>query len=237
VERARPRVFVLTDGSGSGAESRLGATTALLGRAGASHGGVYGAFSDRALYALLMERRVEPVCALADGLAGELDTGEFDALVADAAEGYNPAHDLARMLAGAAAEILRRRTGRVLAAYEFPLTGLPDPVAPRPGDGCIRLLLTRDDLERKIAAARAYRELAAELEAVGRAHGLEAFGRECLRPAARRAGFGAPSDGPPFYETYGEQQVAAGRYEHVLRWSEHIRPVAEALWAHAERAQ
>lgn len=237
MERARPLVFVLTDGSGSGTESRLGATTALLERAGASRGGIYGAYSDRALYALLTERRVESVCALADRLADELGSAGCDVLVADAAEGYNPAHDLARMLAGAAAEILRRRTGRVLAAYEFPLVGLPDPVDALADDGCIRLLLSEAELRRKIAAARVYRELAAELEAVSRAHGLEAFGRECLRPAARRAGFEGPSGGRPFYETYGEQQVAAGRYERVLRWSEHVRPVAEALWAHAERAK
>ena len=230
-------MFVLTDGSGSGAVSRLGSTTALLARAGAAPGGLYGAWSDRALYGLIVERRSAEVCAVADRLAAELTVHGVEVLVADAAEGYNPAHDLARMLAGAATEILRRRTGRAPASYEFPLTGLPDPVAARPGDGCVRLTLSDADLERKLTAARGYRELAAELETVAREHGLDAFRRECLRPASPRAGFDGPAERPPFYEAYGERQVAAGRYDRVLRWSEHVRPVSEALWAHAERTR
>ncbi|MEA2784019.1 MAG: hypothetical protein QOF71_123, partial [Candidatus Eremiobacteraeota bacterium] len=32
-----------------------------------------------------------------------------------------------------------------------------------------------------------------------------------------------------FYETYGEQQVEAGKYSFVLRWADHVRPVAAAL--------
>jgi hypothetical protein len=34
---------------------------------------------------------------------------------------------------------------------------------------------------------------------------------------------------PPFYETYGEKQVAAGHYAKVLRYREHVRPIEEAL--------
>jgi hypothetical protein len=235
LEVARPRVYVLTDGSGSDAVSRLASTTALLTRTGATEGRVYGAYSDRALYALLLERRVREATALLERLVADLAAAEIDAVVADAAEGYNPAHDLARMLAGAAVEVLRRRTGRAPQSLEFPLTGLPDPDPERPGDGCVRLTLTDADLERKIAVARGYQELAAELAAVAKEHGLEAFRRECLRPATRRAGFDGPAERPPYYETYGEQQVAAGRYAEVLRWEEHVRPVADALWAHAER--
>ena len=33
----------------------------------------------------------------------------------------------------------------------------------------------------------------------------------------------------PYYETYGERQVAAGRYQQVLRLEEHVLPLARAL--------
>ncbi|MGH8058848.1 MAG: hypothetical protein ACREOH_16680, partial [Candidatus Entotheonellia bacterium] len=39
---------------------------------------------------------------------------------------------------------------------------------------------------------------------------------------------------PPFYEHYGQKQVAAGHYHRVLRYDEHIAPLAEALWRYAE---
>jgi hypothetical protein len=234
LETARPRVHVLSDGSGSDNVSRLASTTALLERAGVQHGSVYGAFTDRALYALLLDGDVRALIGLFDRFVADLVAYGADAVVADAAEGYNPAHDLARMLAGAAVERLRRR-GAAPANFDFPLTGVPDPGPVRPDDGCVRLTLGDADFDRKVEAARGYRELAAELAAVAKEHGLDVFRRECLRPAARRAGFDGPAERPPFYETYGERQVAAGRYREVLRWDQHVRPLADALWDHAER--
>ena len=42
------------------------------------------------------------------------------------------------------------------------------------------------------------------------------------------------ADEPPYYETYGAQQVAAGRYAHVLRYASHFRPCAEAILRHGD---
>lgn len=36
---------------------------------------------------------------------------------------------------------------------------------------------------------------------------------------------------PPFYEVYGEELVRLGRYEHAIRYEEHVRPIADALRA------
>jgi hypothetical protein len=112
---------------------------------------------------------------------------------------------------------------------------------------------------RKLTAARNYPELAAEVEAalsgaasVGlRAHpdlaarsgfktgtvaegstSGETFRVECLRPARE---FEQALDVPPFYEQYGERQVAAGHYTRVLRLREHMLPLAEALRSHIEK--
>jgi hypothetical protein len=55
---------------------------------------------------------------------------------------------------------------------------------------------------------------------------MEAFRIESLRPFLLRLG---PPGSPPFYETYGEQQVAAGRYAEVLSYERHVRPLKAAL--------
>jgi hypothetical protein len=65
--RERPLVCVLTDGSGYAAGSRLGGTTALLTALGAAPGPIYGRFTDRELYDLLLV-----VVLLEDGRTREM---------------------------------------------------------------------------------------------------------------------------------------------------------------------
>ncbi|MBK7599867.1 MAG: hypothetical protein IPJ07_15650 [Acidobacteria bacterium] len=61
---------------------------------------------------------------------------------------------------------------------------------------------------------------------------LESYREEILRPADNRAGCtGMPSD-PAFYEIYGENLVSAGKYHEVIRYREHMMPLADALWHH-----
>jgi hypothetical protein len=47
--------------------------------------------------------------------------------------------------------------------------------------------------------------------------------------------YGRDAGEVPYYETYGEQRVAAGAYDRVLRFREHLLPLADALWDHGER--
>ena len=49
--------------------------------------------------------------------------------------------------------------------------------------------------------------------------------------------FGTDCDGKPFYEQHGEARVAAGVYDRVLRYRDHVVPVAEALWSHSTRGR
>src|SRR5262245_66068555 len=72
LERARPLVFVLTDGSGHTGRSRLASTSELLRGTGARPGGIYGRFADREVYAAILTRDVRRLTALADEPADEL---------------------------------------------------------------------------------------------------------------------------------------------------------------------
>lgn len=66
---------------------------------------------------------------------------------------------------------------------------------------------------------------------------LEAFRIECLRPVDNQAGTHWTTYNRPFYELYGEKLVAAGRYEKVIRYEEHMLPLALAIRAKAEREE
>jgi hypothetical protein len=227
LERARPTVFVLTDGSGHGRSSRLASTERLLRAAGATPGAIFGRFSDREIYRLLLEGETEVLAELARELAAALVDLKVEMVAADALEGYNPTHDLCRVLTDAAVTLAARPGGPAPTLYEFPLTGASGAGPQVPG--ALRLTLDDAALARKLAAARAYPEMAEEVERALAGHGEEGFREECLRPVDPALTIEERAGSPPFYETYGERQVAAGHYSRVLRLHEHFLPAARAL--------
>jgi hypothetical protein len=149
----------------------------------------------------------------------------------DAVEGFNPSHDICRLIVDGAVEIVRRRTGRDVRNYDFRLDGPPAP--PRPGS--IVLQLDGAAMQRKLAAARAYPEMRTEVESALAKYGSQAFATECLDPAATKLHASRFEREPPFYERFGESRVSDGRYSEVVRYHEHIHPVALAIQAEADR--
>jgi len=224
LEWARPVVCVVTDGSGAAGRSRLDATEGVLQRAGASTGPLFGRLPDRAVYEALLAGDTSLFRRLAAELATAL--ADVDYVVGDAAEGYNPTHDVCRLLIDAAVERVGRVRGRRPASYAFPLTGAPAAGLP---DGSERVQLTLDDaaLARKLAAARGYSALTDEVDVALVRLGVEAFRIEPFAPG--EGGDGLGSGPPPYYERHGERRVAEGVYARVVRFREHVLPVARAL--------
>lgn len=230
LESVRPVVFVLTDGSGRGAP-RLDSTTRLLAAAGATPGSIYGRFSDRDLYFALLGGETEIFVALAAELAEAIREIGVETVAGDALEGFNPSHDLCRLVVNAAVARLAR-DGRRLLNLQFPLEehpagdGLDVPVEPP------SLYLDDPAFERKLAAARAYPEMAGEVEAALARFGPIAFRHEHLAPA-RSIPVEKLYEEMPFFERHGERRVAEGHYKKVLRGRKHLRPIAAALagWA------
>ena len=224
IEQHHPIYCCLTDGSGGAATSRLTSTTRLLNNVGASVGPIYGRYPDTHLYRLLLDKRVEVFVALANELATALEEARVECVAGDAVEGFNPVHDVCRLIVDGAVGIIRRRTGREVRNYDFPLHGPPQP--PRPGSIVVRL--DEAALERKLTAARAYPEMRAEVDAALGRFGREAFAMECLGPAA--TGLHARFEQEqPDYERYGAERVTAGRYSEIIRYRDHVRPVAMAI--------
>lgn len=228
---------LLTDGSAADGVPRLAQTRSLPG---VVPGPLFGVASDRAVYAALLQGDIAFFTKLALRLAAVLRDERIETVVADAAEGYNPSHDIARMLADAASRIAAPEGA--IGSYAFPLVG--DPGAPPPccrvGPAPVRL--DGEMLATKIAAARAYASesggiLANEVDEAIARYGIDAFREERVFVPGDAASLEMHFDAErPFYEVHGERQVAAGIYAFVVRWAEHVRPVARALRALAAAA-
>ena len=231
LETVRPHVFVLTDGSGRIDRSRLASTSRVLAAVGAQPGSIYGRFTDVALYDAILGGRHEVFRALALDFADALTRTRPDYVVGDALEGYNPVHDVCRSIINVALEISARRGTPMAGNFDFPLVGRPDAARRQPAAMVVGLRLEEPQLARKLAAAHGYPELGHEIEAALRENSVDAFRDECLRAAD---GGHTPPEIPPYYEKYGEGQVAAGYYSRALRYREHVLPIVESLQAWAD---
>jgi hypothetical protein len=230
LELARPMVFVLTDGSGHSGRSRLAATSAVLLASGAWPGSIYGRLPDRELYRALLDGRLDLFASLAEELAEALHRESIELVAGDAVEGFNPGHDICRLLINAAVARLRAN-GEPIDNRDYPLEGAPGVLSGEERATAIRIELDAAALVRKIDAARSYPGLEDEVARTLARHGAQIFKTEWLREVRYGLDIDHLLPAPPFYEVYGEQQVTAGFYHEVLRFRAHVAPVAEHLRA------
>ncbi len=219
--QARPIVFVLTDGSGSAGVPRIESTRRILAEQGARPGPIFGRHRDGRLYDALIARDFDFFAGMLRTLADTLERERIDTIVGDEAEGYNPVHDIARYLVDAAASLQPR-----------PIRNLEFPVVGESGsrETALRLVLDEAAAQRKLAAARSYPEMSAEIEAaISWSGDVNVFREERLHAAPRRVPSTPEWAAKPFYETYGEQQVELGVYSRVIRYAEHVLPLRRAL--------
>jgi hypothetical protein len=227
---ARSALYVLTDGSGHSGRSRLQATTSLLNAIGASPGCIYGRFTDAQFYRALLNQDVALFTSLASELAEDLARRRIAYVVGDTIEGYNPTHDICRLLINAAVEMAQRAGGQQLDNYGFAVVTRADATRPQ----SIRLRLDDRAFSDKLAAARAYAEWVADVDDTLKDAGAESFRDEYLHAINDQEDRDAAVAEPPFYEQYGEKLVAAGYYQEVLRYRQHILPIKAALREYVE---
>jgi hypothetical protein len=249
-QQTRPVVCVLTDGSGHDGQSRINSTTRLLRQAGASPGSIYGPLTDAEVYRAILNYDIDLFAGLAGQFADELTAGDFTSVAGDAIEGFNPAHDLCRLIINAGVMLARQRSGKVIVNREFPIVAHS---SARPTPAAINLIwteLTDEEFEAKLKAARAYEELQPEVDAAftGAAplrdqsgelaasftadydsRDIQAYRVEMLRSADEDFVTRRFLEEAPFYERYGESRVSMGYYQDVIRYREHMLPLAQAL--------
>src|SRR6185503_10487530 len=132
LETMHPLVFVFTDGSGRSNQSRLTSTTRILNQAEARCSGLYGRLTDKAAYAVILNREFELFIALARELSEAFVSERIDYVAGDAFEGYNPMHDVCRLVINAAVTLAGRAQDHLIGNLEFSLVNQPGACHKRP---------------------------------------------------------------------------------------------------------
>lgn len=236
VSEYKPRVYVITDGSGRSGISRISSTVALVASVGACRGEIFGAVSDAEIYRAILQQDIPRFLTLVDELASSFLRHGIDCVAGDGEEGFNPTHDLCRVVVNAAILLAQRTSGRKITNLEFSMTEWEQECPqPQHDERCLHWTLDDRLLSKKIAEARQYVELKDDVNRAIAQRGEEYFRNECLRPVLDPTPH-LDTSKKPFYETWGEQQVLRGQYESVIRLEQHILPLANAIFSHAMQA-
>jgi len=251
LERVRPRILILTDGSGRSGQPRINATRQYLGSLGLQPGSIFGRFSDLEIYEKILAQDFAFFAAVATEICETLLAEPLDYVVGDSAEGYNSVHDLCRMLINCAVGQAEKLADRPLTNFDYPVVGSFKESVPT-NDYQTRWTIDPATFARKLAAAKKYYpELVAEVRSViagvrysaesqsGKIangasdlqadSGLEIFRCECFRAVPSKVDYRELVKPNPYYEKQGEKQAAAGFYQRVIRYTEHMLPIAASL--------
>lgn len=217
MERVRPTVFVLTDGSGGNQASRTAYSKTTVLAAGAEPGPVFGQTPDKVWYEAILAGDAAPFLKVADA-AFETAAGASDVtVVADAVDGYNPVHDLAAAIGAAVAARLETSGAKVTHLVSAAVPGVA-------GSKALDVLLDAEARARKMAAVRAYAPLAEEARRIIE-EAPASFGCEALM----RQDFDWPQGFEPAWEKFANERVATGRYANPISYRGHILPIARAI--------
>jgi hypothetical protein len=234
MKRERPRVYVLTDGSGRSAEgSRIEGSVRLASVLDCECGALLGPYGSEKLYAAVLRGDAAPLVDGAHTLAEDWERRGVDHVLGDAWERQILGHDLCRFMIGAALAMVRRRTGREITTSEYPIYGYHGERSPVPRGRLERELLPWDSVDAKIAAAAFYEEpsFEAEVEALVRERGREAFRLEERWRVPVWHGYVDPETSPPRWEEHGERLVRDGVRSETIRYREHVAPLLDRLRA------
>ncbi len=233
VRQARPHVVVLTNGDGSIGQPRLDHSRQLLTPLGVQiREDWLASVPDSHIYNALLQTGPSPFKAWLAQLIEIGKQGHFDTVVADQAEGYNPSHDLCRVLANCLVQELQR-AGVSVRNLEFPLIGHScDPA--RQIDAQTEVSLSGDELHHKLSVMRLYAKqtspvLEQELQTMLGTYGEASFAKECLYLASQTPyEFNELPSILPEFERIGQERFRAGIYQHVIR-AEHLRQLVQSM--------
>src|ERR1041385_6556681 len=127
---------------------------------------------------MILERNSAMLLSLVAELAAELERERPSMIVADAAEGYNPVHDLCRFIAGAAIAMC----GVDVEQYEYAVVNHP-----HPPDAAIVVDLDAAEYAAKIERARAHAAVLTDVDELLSRYGEDPYGGAAARPAGARS--------------------------------------------------
>ena len=187
---------------------------------------MFGAASDKAWYQAILAGELDLFFQAKKGILSACFAAGVRRVVADPIEHFNPVHDLCAVLAGAVARDLAQACGEHVAVCDYAIEAERDH-----GPLDLRLQLDADALSRKMAAARTYDPLAAE---VAEREASSTLASEVLRPFDPLGAWPEHPPHEPYYEAFGRRRLAEGAYDELITYAGHIRPIAMALGAGRE---
>ncbi|TPJ43511.1 hypothetical protein FJ492_16500 [Mesorhizobium sp. B2-5-4] len=217
LELSRPRVYLLTDGSGGRNQARTKFSREAVDAAGATAGAIFGEIPDSAWYKALL---TTDGGFFADVLRQiRLDLMEFQdvQVVSDAVDGYNPIHDLACAFGNAL-------NGRLHGARPGHKHLCSAAVPNVPGLVEVEVQLDSAARARKIAAVKAYTPLADEARQI-LDRDPQCFDRELLISQ----NFDWNKSWTPEWERIGKERVARKLYDRCITYRENVQPVVQQL--------
>lgn len=225
----RPHVYILTQGSRSGADStRRAASERLIETHGATVEKDWAGAWDRDLYDMLLDGNYAPLLEWADQLTDDFIAREVDLVVSDSWQHYNVAHELTYVIAALAVQRTREALGREVTLITYPVVALSmspaAPIAPT----VARFELNQAAVSAKRAAMEQIPDIAAEVSAIDAAEGREAHALETFSAALPLGSILRTPRDAPLYEVFGLERVNAGIYTDVVRWP-HVQRACEAL--------
>jgi hypothetical protein len=217
MERERPLVFILSDGSGGAQSSRLDYSVSAIQAAGATLIEGSGQRSDREWYAAILAGDIPAFTKTVDVIAAAALSAPARLVISDAADGYNPLHDLCQAIGSA---VVARMAGNAK-----PPTFLVAPAtAGAIGTESIKWALENESARRKHLAVSAYTPLAQEAAQL-LADAPDALNTERLLVP----GFDWPENYAPEWEAFGRKRVREGRFAAPITYRDHVLPIAKAL--------
>ncbi|MEW6633327.1 MAG: hypothetical protein AB1440_20855 [Pseudomonadota bacterium] len=218
LELTKPRVYLLTDGSGGRQSARTEYSRHIVHAAGATPGSVFGETPDAAWYEALLARDqtffLDMFARISADLAGHREVQ----VVSDAVDGYNPVHDLAFVF-GSAVNALLQRTGT--RRQQLSSAAVPNV----PGAVHVEIELDQAARARKKAAIEAYTPLADE------ARLILARDPDCLNRERLIAQVPDWIEPTPEWERIGRERVAQGFYDRCITYKDNVQPIVRLLLA------
>jgi len=217
MERFRPHVFLLTDGSGGKNPPRTKHSETCLQSVGAELINTCGVMPDRFWYEAILRCDARPFMSVVEAAETAAMRQGCALIVSDAVDGYNPMHDLCEAIGTAVAVRLGRRAVSVEHLVNAVTPGSGAPVyAEFPLDPAA--------LRRKRAAVDAYIPLADEARRLAQAE-PRYLAVECLRKPV----FNWPEIWSPAWEKIGRERLVAHVYDDLIEYQRHVRPIVKTL--------
>lgn len=228
IKKYKPDVFVLTDGSGSNNTSRIHQTIRLLDSLGAKFQDSIKIFKDKELYNIILEQDFSEILLYKNSLKDVIIRNDYDIVVGDALEGFNPTHDICRYLInGILSDISVSNNSKKIINYDFVLDSVPNNISFDNNIGGLSLKLSDEEFQMKLNAAMSYPELKFEVDTTIEKYGKEVFSWESFGRVSDLNEISNWDTLKPYYENFGEKRVNEGSYSKVITFENHIKPIAE----------